>query len=54
MNIDCLVEFILACLANFIGLSFALFVKIQWGHVTNQSCVENQVKPSLEDEKDVE
>ena len=34
--------------------SFGLFVKIQWRHVTEQSCVENQVKPSLEDEKDVE
>ena len=55
MNIDCLISnvIILACLANFIGRSFGLFVKIQWRHVTDQSCVENQV-PSLKDEKDVE
>ena len=33
--------------------SFGLFVKIQWRHVTEQSCVENQVKPSLEDQEDV-
>ena len=41
-------------MANFIGRSFGLFVKIQWRHVTEQGCVENQVKPSLEDEEDVE
>ena len=42
-------------MANFIlGRSFELFVKLQWRHMTEQSCVENQVKPSLEDETDVE
>ena len=51
MNIDCLAKLILACLANFIGHSFELFVKLQWRHETEQSCVENQVKPSLEDKK---
>ena len=54
MNIGCLIsKLILACLANFIACSFGLFVKIQWRHVTEQSCVENQVKPSMEDEEDV-
>ena len=55
MNIDCLIsKLILACLANFISLSFKLVVKRQWRHVTEQSCVENQVKSSLEDEEDAE
>ena len=53
MNIDCLAKLILVCLANFIGRSFGLFVKIRWRHVTEQSCVVNHVKPSLEDQ-DVE
>ena len=53
MNIDCLAKFILVCLASFIGRSFELFVKIQWRQVTEQSCVKNQVKPSLEDQEDV-
>ena len=38
-------------LVNFIGRSFGLFVKIQWRH---ESCVEKQIKPSLEDQEDVE
>ena len=53
INIGCLAKLILVCLVNFIGRSFGLFVKIQWRHETEQSCVENQVKPSLEDQEDV-
>ena len=54
INVDSSAKLILACLTNLIGRSLRLFVKIQWRRETEQSCVENQVKPSLEDQEDVE
>ena len=54
MNIDCIAKSTLVCLANFMGCSFGLFVKIQWRPVTEQGCLENHINPSLEDQEDVE
>ena len=55
MNIDCSISKVNSgLLGKFVSRSFRLVVKRQWRHVTEQSCVENQVKPSLEDEEDAE